>query len=91
MSLRTLVFSLYFFLTSFSYTSASEKEDSTPLLRIFPAYRKEECDWAIRMFICYKCVQKGEQYAQKIYFYKDGPYRVHGCYSEKKGFYVVKD
>lgn len=65
-------------------------EDSKPLLRVFPIYRIEECEWAIQMFICQKCIQKKEKYAQKIYFYSNGPYREHGCYTDSKGFYTLK-
>ncbi|MCU0823536.1 MAG: hypothetical protein MUF77_02705 [Leptospira sp.] len=62
-------------------------EISKPLLRVFPAYRLEECeDWAIRPFICKRCIWEGKRYAQKIFFYEDGPYRLHGCYTDKNGF-----
>lgn len=83
-------FFLFSFIFSFIWPGifANQRQDSKPLLRVFPIYRPYECEWAIRMFICYRCVRKGERYAQKIYFYKNGPYRVHGCYSEKKGFYA---
>jgi hypothetical protein len=66
----------------------AQTEDSKPLLRVFPIFREEECDWSIRLDICLYCIRKGEKYAQKIYFYSDRPYRVHGCYTEKKGFYT---
>lgn len=64
------------------------REDSKPLLRVYPIFREEECEWAIRLDICRYCIKKGERYAQKIIFYSDAPYRIHGCYTEKKGFYA---
>ena len=80
---------IVFLLLATKWTTSSEKEDSKPLLRVFPIYRVEECEWAIRMFICQRCVKNNERYAQKIYFYKDGPLRVSGCYTDQKGFYVL--
>jgi hypothetical protein len=71
-----------------THTLYSQAEESKPLLRVFPIYRIEECEWAIRMDICHYCIRKGERYAQKIYFLEDKPYRVHGCFSQKKGFYA---
>jgi hypothetical protein len=62
-------------------------EDSLPLLRVFPIYRKEECEWAIRWDVCLSCMRQGEKYAQKIIFLEDKPYRLHGCMHPKKGFY----
>jgi len=72
--------------------NSPENEESKPLLRVFPIFRPEECEWAIRFDICLRCMQKRERYAQKIYFLKEsGPYREHGCYTDKKGFYVLSD
>ncbi|MDZ4726444.1 MAG: hypothetical protein SH817_09815 [Leptospira sp.] len=66
---------------------SKEEEISKPLLRVWPAFRPEECeDWAILPFICKRCLWEGKQYAQKIYFYESGPYRLHGCYLEPDGF-----
>jgi len=62
------------------------EEMSKPMLRVFPVTKESECDWAIRYFICKKCMKKKLKYAQMIYFHEDGPYRLHGCYHEKKGF-----
>lgn len=71
---------------SISFDSQAEQETSKPLLRVFPIYRTEECEWAIRMFVCQKCIARKERYAQKIHFYENGLYRVHGCYTKEKGF-----
>ncbi|WP_036041305.1 hypothetical protein [Leptospira alstonii] len=60
-----------------------------PLLRVFPSFRKEECDWAIRPDICVGCLKIGRRYAQKIHFYPSEPYREHGCYSEEEGFFLL--
>ncbi|EMK07954.1 MULTISPECIES: hypothetical protein [Leptospira] len=62
-----------------------------PLLRVFPSYRREECDWAIRWDICLSCLKIGRRYAQKIHFYPSGPYREHGCYSEEEGFFLMEE
>ena len=67
------------------------EEVSLPLLRVFPIYRKEECDWAIRWDVCLSCMRQGEKYAQKIIFMEDKPYRVHGCMHPQKGFYSWED
>ena len=69
---------------------SATQEDSVPLLRVFPPRNEYECEWSIRYFICLKCIRSGKLYAQKIYFYEDGPYRVHGCYSDRSGFEAVK-
>ena len=66
-------------------------EESVPLLRVFPIYRKEECEWAIRWDICLSCMRQGEKYAQKIYFNNDGTYRIHGCFHPNKGFYPLEN
>jgi len=67
--------------------AAEEEEISKPLLRVWPTFRPEECeDWAISPFICKRCLWEGKQYAQKIFFYESGPYRLHGCYFEPEGF-----
>ena len=67
------------------------EEESKPLLRVFPIFRPEECEWSIRFDICLRCIKKREHYAQKIYFMKDGgPFREHGCYTDEKGFYVLR-
>ncbi|WP_408611966.1 hypothetical protein [Leptospira ainazelensis] len=68
-----------------------EQPESKPLLRVFPSFRKEECDWAIRWDICLNCLKIGRRYAQKIHFYPSGPYREHGCYSEEEGFFLLED
>ena len=62
------------------------------LLRVLPAFRPEECDWAIRKFICLRCHKNGFSYAQNIIFVEDDrPYRLHGCYSEEKGFFPISE
>jgi hypothetical protein len=66
------------------------EQDTKPLLRVYPIFRREECEWAPRMDICWYCIKKNERYAQKIYFMNDKPYREHGCYTEKKGFYLIE-
>ncbi|EPG72533.1 hypothetical protein LEP1GSC058_1049 [Leptospira fainei serovar Hurstbridge str. BUT 6] len=68
-----------------------ETPESKPLLRVLPAFRKEECDWAIRWDICLKCVRNGVRYAQRIHFFPSGPYREHGCYTEEKGFFLLEE
>jgi len=69
----------------------SSEEESKPLLRVFPIFRPEECEWAIRFDVCLRCMKKRERYAQRILFMKEGgPYREHGCYTDEKGFYVLK-
>lgn len=65
------------------------EEESKPLLRVFPIYRAEECEWSIRFDICLKCIRKKEKYAQRILFYSDKPFREHGCYTDEKGFYPL--
>jgi hypothetical protein len=65
----------------------SDQEENKPLLRVFPIYRAEECEWAIRWDVCLSCMRQGQRYAQKILFLTDGhPFRVHGCYTNQKGF-----
>nr|WP_246813875.1 hypothetical protein [Leptospira gomenensis] len=72
--------------------SFSEKSaESKPLLRVFPSFRKEECDWAIRWDVCLQCLKSGRRYAQKIHFFASGPYREHGCYSDEEGFFLMED
>lgn len=74
------------------YGAPKFEEISKPLLRVFPAYRMEECEWAVRMDVCWACIRKKERYAQKIYFLKEGgTYREHGCYTDKKGFSVLPE
>lgn len=69
----------------------SSEEESKPLLRVFPIFRPEECEGAIRFDICLRCMKKRERYAQRILFMKEGgPYREHGCYTDEKGFYVLR-
>ncbi|WP_343286629.1 hypothetical protein [Leptospira stimsonii] len=68
-----------------------EQPESKPLLRVFPSFRKEECDWAIRWDICLNCLRIGRRYAQKIHFYPSGPHREHGCYSEEEGFFLLEE
>lgn len=69
----------------------SGEEESKPLLRVFPIFRPEECEWAIRFDVCLRCMKKRERYAQRILFMKEGgPYREHGCYTDEKGFYLLK-
>ena len=54
-------------------------------------FRPEECEWAIRFDVCLRCMKKRERYAQRILFMKEGgPYREHGCYTDEKGFYLLK-
>lgn len=70
------------------------KEPSTirRLLRVWPSFRPEECDWAIRKFICLRCLKNGYQYAQEIHFLEDyRPYRIHGCYTQEKGFFAIPE
>ncbi|MDI7181084.1 hypothetical protein [Leptospira santarosai] len=70
--------------------SEHQQESTTkPLLRVFPSYRKEECDWAIRWDICLGCLKIGRRYAQRIHFYPSGPYREHGCYTDEEGFFIL--
>ncbi|WP_246050620.1 hypothetical protein [Leptospira langatensis] len=66
-----------------------ESPSVKPLLRILPAFREEECDWAIRWDICLKCIRRDYRYAQKIHFFPSGQYREHGCYTEEKGFFLI--
>ncbi|HNH08936.1 MAG TPA: hypothetical protein PK683_10565 [Leptospiraceae bacterium] len=82
-----------FLLLSLSLHAVPKSEEiSKPLLRVFPVYRMEECEWAVRMDVCWSCIRKKEKYAQKIYFLKEGgTYREHGCYTEKKGFSVLSE
>lgn len=83
---RYLVFSI-FLLGSLSIFPEPKDEISKPFLRVFPAYRPEECeDWAILPFVCKRCIWEGKRYAQEIRFFEDGPYRSHGCYTDKTGF-----
>jgi len=68
------------------------REKKQNLLRVLPAFRPEECDWAIRKFICLRCLKNGYQYAQNITFdAEDRPLREHGCYSELKGFFPIEE
>ena len=84
--IRYLVFFI-FLLGSVSLVSDPSHELSKPMLRVFPTFRPEECeDWAILPFVCKRCLWEGKQYAQKIFFYESGPYRLHGCYLEPEGF-----
>ncbi|MGJ4747982.1 hypothetical protein ACQV5M_16610 [Leptospira sp. SA-E8] len=69
----------------------NETPESKPLLRVLPAFRKEECDWAIRWDVCLRCVSSRYRYAQRIHFYPSGLYREHGCYSEERGFFLIKE
>ncbi|EMI69169.1 hypothetical protein MAL08_18565 [Leptospira noguchii] len=80
-----------FFKSLFPQTNPQEVAETKPLLRVFPSYRKEECDWAIRWDICLSCLRIGRRYAQKIHFYPSGPYREHGCYSEEEGFFLMEE
>ncbi|EJO67925.1 hypothetical protein LIX31_17105 [Leptospira kirschneri] len=75
----------------FPQTNPQDAAEIKPLLRVFPSYRREECDWAIRWDICLSCLKIGRRYAQKIHFYSSGPYREHGCYSEKEGFFLMEE
>ncbi|TGL58848.1 hypothetical protein [Leptospira sarikeiensis] len=68
-----------------------ETPDVKPLLRVLPAFRKEECDWAIRWDVCLRCVSNRYRYAQRIHFYPSGQYREHGCYSEERGFFLINE
>jgi hypothetical protein len=79
-----VIFSL---LSLFAFRIISiEKEETKPLLRVWPAYRTEECEWAIQTFICQDCISKGKRYAQLIRFFESGPHRTHGCYTDESGF-----
>jgi hypothetical protein len=89
---RKKILFLFFSLSLISSAFAQNEfvGDTKPLLRIFPIHRFEECDWAIRPFVCHKCILKNERYAQKIHFSPEGrTYREHGCYTEQKGFYLI--
>ncbi|TGK19952.1 hypothetical protein EHO61_05390 [Leptospira fluminis] len=68
-----------------------EEPESKPLLRVLPAFRQEECEWAIRWDVCLKCVRQGIRYAQRIHFYPSGVYREHGCYTEEEGFFLLEN
>jgi hypothetical protein len=82
---------LFFYPIVVLSADSKEEEISKPLLRVWPAFRPEECeDWAILPFICKRCLWEGKQYAQKIYFYESGPYRLHGCYLEPEGFIPIE-
>lgn len=83
----------FYFLLSLSSLAPQEltEQESKPLLRVFPIFRPEECEWSIRFDICLRCMKKRERYAQRILFMKEGgPYREHGCYTEEKGFYILR-
>lgn len=81
-----------FLLVNVSVFTEPNEEISKPLLRVFPTFRPEECeDWAIMPFVCKRCLWEGKRYAQEIRFYDDGPFRTHGCYTEKKGFEVLEE
>ncbi|MGV3666577.1 MAG: hypothetical protein ACO1NV_10615 [Leptospira bouyouniensis] len=81
-----------FLLVNISVFTEPNEEISKPLLRVFPTFRPEECeDWAIMPFVCKRCLWEGKRYAQEIRFYDDGPFRTHGCYTEKKGFEVLEE
>ncbi|PJE02250.1 MAG: hypothetical protein CK427_08195 [Leptospira sp.] len=72
--------------------SEERREKKQNLLRVLPAFRPEECDWAIRKFICLRCLKNGKQYAQNIIFdSEDRPMRIHGCFSERDGFIPVNE
>ena len=83
---------LFFLFPIFSLTTQEiAEQESKPLLRVFPIFRPEECEWSIRFDICLRCMKKRERYAQRILFMKEGrPYREHGCYTDEKGFYVLQ-
>lgn len=73
-------------------TNSSTNSMTKPLLRIWPAYRPEECDWAIRKFICLRCLRNQKSYAQMIEFDdQDEPTRIHGCYSSSHGFEPIHE
>ncbi|TGL61898.1 hypothetical protein EHQ58_04635 [Leptospira ognonensis] len=84
---------LFFFCVLFAVNIESKEEEiSKPLLRVWPAFRPEECeDWAIMPFICKRCLWEGKQYAQRIFFFESGPYREHGCYLEPEGFISISE
>ncbi|WP_423789756.1 hypothetical protein [Leptospira perolatii] len=73
-----------------SSTFPGQDPESKPLLRVWPSFREEECEWAIRWDICLRCVKRNFRYAQKIHFYKEGLYRESGCYTEEKGFFLIE-
>lgn len=67
-------------------------EKKRELLRVWPSYRPEECEWAIRKFICLRCLKNKKFYAQKIKFdSEDRPFRIHGCYTEETGFLPIPE
>ncbi len=81
----------YFFVIVFLFgLNLGAEEESKPLLRVFPIYRIEECEWAIRFDICLKCIRKKESYAQRIRFLENEVFREHGCYTDSKGFYILE-
>ncbi|MCG9876139.1 MAG: hypothetical protein MH321_15285 [Leptospiraceae bacterium] len=85
-----------FFLGYFALFQAIPCEESREkkqnLLRVLPAFRPEECDWAIRKFICLRCLKNGKQYAQNIIFdSEDRAMRIHGCFSERDGFIPIDE
>lgn len=83
---------LLLFVTSSQSEPPAGEQESKPLLRVYPIFRPEECEWSIRFDICLRCMKKKERYAQKIYFFKDGsPYREHGCFTDAKGFYLLSN
>lgn len=87
-----LILTLFVFLNFFSISSQEKKQEiSKPLLRVFPVLKIQECEWAIRMDVCWQCLRLEKRYAQKIFFYEDGQYRLHGCYTEKEGFHVLPE
>jgi len=87
---KFLILILIVFGHSISPQELAEQE-SKPLLRVFPIFRPEECEWSIRFDICLRCMKKRERYAQRILFMKEGgPYREHGCYTDEKGFYILQ-
>jgi hypothetical protein len=84
------LFGMILFLILIYETNAREK--NTKLLRVWPSYRAEECDWAIRKFICLRCLKNGYKYAQEISFDEERrPIRLHGCFSDQKGFFPIEE
>ena len=92
---------MIFYISVATFVSSSKSEDglekgssSRPrrLLRVWPSYRPEECEWAIRKFICLRCLKNGHKYAQEIYFLEDGrPYRIHGCFTDEEIFFSIPE
>ncbi len=91
MSKYILISFIILLFATISFSQEQKNQISKPLLRVFPILQIQECEWAIRMDVCWKCLRMEKRYAQKIYFYEDGIRREHGCYTEKEGFQPLKE